>query len=403
MESVFKGLKVADFTWVGVGPLITKYLADFGATVVRIESSLSPDTMRLSAPFKDGVPGIDRSGYFALINENKYSMAINLNHAKGIEVAKKLVAWADVVAESFAPGVMEKWGLAYENLKKIKPDIIMIRTCNQGQTGPYAKHPGFGYQIAGLVGFPLLIGWPDRSPLPIPVAYSDYISYHFGAAALIAALTYRRRSGRGQCLDLSQVEASIQFLTPVMLNYVVNGEEPSLQGNSCPYAVPHAAYRCKGEDNWCVIAVSNDQEWKAFVNAIGNPSWVADPKFATFMSRKKNEVELDKLIEAHTINFTPEQVMTVLQSVGVPAGVVENGADLLSDPQIKARDYYWYLNHKEMGSTLTMGQPFKLDKTPAEPRMPSPCLGEHTEFVCREILRMSDEEFVELFASGCFE
>lgn len=393
MERVFKGLKVADFTWVGVGPLITKYLADFGATVVRIESSRYPDTIRLSAPFKDRIPGIDRSGYFALINGNKYGIAINLNHAKGIEVAKKLVAWADVVAESFAPGVMEKWGLGYENLKEINPDIIMIRTCNQGQTGPYAKHPGFGYQIAGLIGFPLLTGWPDRSPLPIPVAYSDYISYRFGAAALIAALSYRRRTGRGQYLDLSQVEASIQFLTPVMLNYVVNGEEPSLQGNSCPYAVPHAVYRCKGEDSWCVIAISNDQEWKAFVDAIGNPPWAANAKFATSMSRKENEAELDKLIEAYTINFTPEQVMTMLQSVGVPSGVVANGADLLSDPQIKARDYYWYLNHKEMGLTLTIGQPFKLSKTPPEPRMPSPCLGEHSEYVCKQILGMSDEEF----------
>ncbi len=234
--SVFKGLKVADFSWAGVGPLITKYLADFGATVVRIESPNHPDTLRLSAPFTDRIPGMNRSGYFALIDGNKYSIALNLDNSRGVEVAKKLVGWADVVVESFKPGVMDRHGLGYEDLKRINPSIIMLSTSNQGQTGPYAKQVGWGFQVVAFTGFPLLTGWPDQSPLPIPVAYTDYVAYHFGASALISGLIYRQQTGKGAYFDLSQVEASLHFLSPVILDWVVNSREPTRMGNSCPYS-----------------------------------------------------------------------------------------------------------------------------------------------------------------------
>jgi len=403
MSEVFKGLKVADFTWAVTGPLVTKYLADFGASVVRVESLLHPGTIRLSAPYADRIPGINRSGYFALINSNKYSISLNLGNPRGMEVARRLIKWADVVAESFAPGVMERYGLGYEDLRQIKPDVIMFRTSTQGQTGPCANHPGFGYQTAGFVGFPLLTGWPDRSPLPIPIAYTDFIAFQFGAAALIAALDHRERTGKGLCLDLSQIEASLQFLSPVILDYVVNSREPVRIGNSSPHSAPHGIYRCKGDDKWCAIAISSDRQWKTFIDTMGNPPWAAEPRFATVLGRKQNEDELNKLIEEWTINFAPEEVMKMLQSAGVPCGIVADGEKLISDPQLRARGYYWELKHPEMDVALTASQPFKMSKTPAKPRMPTPCLGEHTEFVCRQILKMSDEEFVELFTSGCFE
>ncbi|MDY7034201.1 MAG: CoA transferase [Thermodesulfobacteriota bacterium] len=402
-KGAFEGIKVADFTWAGVGPLIVKYLADNGATAVRLESMKRPDWVRISGPYKDGKPGIDRSCYWAYLNPNRLSMALNLAHPKGREIAKQFISWADVVAENYTVGTMEKWGLGYEEVKKIKPDIIMLRTSNQGQTGPHATHPGFGIQLVGLVGFPQITGWPDREPSPMPVAYTDLIAPRFGAAALIAALDYREKTGKGQLLDLSQLEAALNFMTPVVLDYVVNGRESMRAGNQCPSAAPHGVYRCKGDDRWCAIAIFTDKEWKAFCTVLENPPWTQARQFSTFLSRKANEEELDKLIEEWTVNFTPEEVMERMQQKGVAAGVVKNAADIYQDPQLKMRNYLWELNHREMGPVTHMGQAFVLSRTPAEGRKAAPCLGEHTEYVCREILGMSDEEFVALYNEGVLE
>jgi crotonobetainyl-CoA:carnitine CoA-transferase CaiB-like acyl-CoA transferase len=403
MKEPFEGLKVADFSWTVTGPLVSKYLADFGATVVRIESSLHPDSPRLSAPYTNRKPGLNRSGFFTLYNNNKYDIALNLNCPQGPDVAKRIIMWSDVVLESFAPGVMEKHGLSYEDLKIMKPDIVMFRTSTQGQTGPYAKHPGFGYQAAGFIGFPLLIGWPDRSPMPIPIAYTDFIAFQFGAAALIAALDNKRRTGKGQYLDMSQIEAALHFLSPVMLDWIVNSREPARSGNSSPDSAPHGVFRCKGDDDWCAIAVTNDRQWTAFTETIDKPQWSIEPEFCTFIERKRNEDKLNKLIEEWTILFDSYEVMNKLQSAGVPCSVVANGEILVNDPHLKERGYYWELEHQEMGTVLTPGQPFKMSKTPARAKMAAPCLGEHTEFVCRELLKMDDEEFVELLTCGCFE
>jgi len=386
-----------------MGTMITKCLGDFGATVVRIESNQHPDIVRLTAPYAEGIPGVNRSGYFPLINSNKYSISINLENPKGHDVARRLIEWSDIIVESFRPGIMDKYGFGYEELKQLKPDIIMVRVSIHGQTGPYAEQPGLGYQTTGLVGFPLLIGWPDRGPTPLPVAYTDYIAYHFGTAALLAALDYRKRTGKGLCLDLSQVEASMHFLAPLLMDSTVNFREPVRMGNSSPRTAPHGIYRCKGNDRWCAIAVTDDQEWEAFINAMGNPSWARSPRFGTLLERKQNEDELNRLIEEWTANFSPEELMKMLQSAGVPCGIVADGERLVNDPHLKARGYYWELKHPEIGLSLHASQPFKLSKTPAKPKMPAPCLGEHTEFVCREILKISDEEFLELLSSGCFD
>ncbi len=395
-KRVFAGVKVADFTWTLAGPMITKNLADYGATVVRIESAKRPDILRVTPPFKNGKVGLDRSGFFAYYNPNKYSLSLNLNHPKGIEVAKRLVLWADVVAENFTTGVMEKWGLGYEDLKRLKPEIIMVRTCNQGQTGPAARQPGMGTHLSGLAGFAHLTGWPDRPPMSLPIAYTDYIGPAFATATLIAALDYRRRTGKGQLLDVSQLEAGLQFLMPVLLDQIVNNRESSRMGNSCPYAAPHGAYRCQGDDRWCVIAVFTDQEWEAFCEVIGSPSWAKSPELATAKSRKDHEHELNRLVEEWTINHTAEEVTAVMQAAGVSAGVVKSPEDIYQDPQLRQRNFFWTIEHKEMGAVSHLGQASILSETPAEPRMPAPCLGEHTEFVCKQLLGMRDEEFAEL-------
>lgn len=401
-KTTFEGVKVADFSWSVAGPLVTKYLADYGAVVVRIESPSHPCILRTSPPFKDEEPGLDQAGYFAWYNPNKYSIHLDLEKFEARQLAQRLVAWADIVVESFSPGTMERWGLSYKEIKKTKPGIIMLSSSSQGQTGPFAKFASLGIPLVGLGGFSRFLGWPDRGPLPFPMAYTDIISPRFAAAALIAALIYRRRTGMGQHIDIAQLESSLQFLTPAILDYTVNDRDGRLFGNSHPSAAPHGIYRCKGEDRWCTIAVFTDGEWQAFCNVLGNPAWGGEPKFATFLRRKENELELNKLIEQWTSRHAPEEVMEKMQAAGVAAGVVKNAKDLYEDPQLRARQLFWETKHEKLGEFTSLGQASRLSRTPAKLRRPSPLSGEHTEYVCTQLLGMPDEEFIELWQSGVF-
>ena len=403
-EGVFSGLKILSYSWAVVGPLTMKFFADHGATVIRIETSLRPCTMRSSAPYKDNKPNLNRGGYFTYYNSNILSFALNMNHPGAGEIARKLARWCDVFMENYTPGVIEKWGLGYEELKKIKPDIIMLRQSGYGSWGPYKNLPAFGMVLVPIAGLPNFIGWPGKEPLPVGVsAYTDCISPRFAAAALIAALDYRNKTGKGQLLDVSQFEAAISFILPGLLEYISSGKEPARIGNSSPYAAPHGVYPCKGDDRWCTIAVSTDEEWQNLCREIDRPDYAADPRFDSLENRKKNEDELNRLIGDWTANHTAEEVMTRLQSAGVAAGVVENTADAYNDPQLRKRNIYWPMRHAEMGEFTHQGQSFQLSKTPARACSPSPLLGEHTEQICTEMLGMSDEEFVSLMQEGVFE
>jgi benzylsuccinate CoA-transferase BbsF subunit len=402
-KKVFEGIKILDFGWAIAGPLTLKYLADYGATVVCIESFQRPDLLRTATPYKDEIPGVDRAGYFAYFAANKYSISLNLNKPNGLNIAKKLVTWADVVADSHRPGVMERWKLGYDDLVKIKPNIIMIRNSNQGLTGPAAAHPGLGNHIIGLTGIVNLVGYPGQEPISLMVAYSDYLVPHFAAAALIGALDYRRKTGKGQLLDISQFEVGLQLLAPTLINYSVDGLEEKLKGNSSDYAVPHGVFRCKGDDRWCTISVFDDLEWQAFCNAIGKPDWLKKTEYSNLRGRKKNEARLNKLIEQWTMQHEAEEVMKLLQKAGVAAGVVQNAKDLYDDIQLKERECFWVEDHKELGRFSHLGQPSRLSKTPAKLYNAAPCLGEHTEYVCRELLGIPQEEYDEYLVEGIFE
>jgi benzylsuccinate CoA-transferase BbsF subunit len=403
-EGVFNGLKILSFSWAVVGPLTMKFFADHGATVIRIETSLRPCTMRSSAPYKDNKPGLNRGGYFTYYNGNILSFTINMNHHKASGIVHRLVEWCDVFMENYTPGVMERWGLDYDNLKKIKPNIIMLRQSGYGSWGPYKNLPAFGMVLVPIAGLPNFIGWPDKEPLPVGVsAYTDCISPRFATAALIAALDHRDKTGKGQLLDLSQFETAISFILPGLLEYVANGKEPERIGNSSPNACPHGVYPCKGDDRWCTIAVNTEEEWCDFCSEIGQPGLVSDPWFDTLEHRKQHEDALNKIVADWTARLSPEEVMTRLQSAGVAAGVVENAKDTLNDPQLQKRNIYWPMEHPEMGKFIHLGQSFQLSKTPAKAYSPAPLLGEHTEQICTEMLGMSDEEFVNLMQEGVFE
>lgn len=402
-RQVFEGIKIVDFTWAGAGPMAVRYLSDHGAKVIHVESSTKPEILRTTPPFKDGIVGMNRSAYFANFNCNKYGLSLNLNHPQAKEVTRRLVAWADIVAENFTPAVMKKWGLSYDDLVKIKPDVIMLSSSQQGQTGPHATQPGLGTQLVSMSGFSHITGWPDRGPTGPYGPYTDTIAPLFSAAAVIAALDYRRRTGKGQYLDLSQYEAALHFLAPLLLDFNVNGREAERKGNRCSQATPHGAYPCRGEDRWCVIAVFTEEEWQNLCHALGMPQLAQDPRFATLEARKQNEDALDEIISRWTAYFSAEEVMAMLQERGVPAGVVQTGEDLHNDPQLKHRRFLWELEHTEIGRHLYDGSPFLLSNTPYELRMPGPCMGEHNEYVCTEILGFTDVEFLALLRSGVFE
>lgn len=397
-----EGLKVADFSWIGVGPLATKYLADYGAQVVRIEDSRNPENLRITAPFKGGIAHPDRGGLFHSLNSSKYSITIDLRRPKGIEIARKLVMWSDVVVENFAAGTMRKFGLDYEALKKTKRDLIMLSSNTMGQTGPYREVAGFGWNVFAFAGFLHFTGWPDRWPVITPSAYPDHISPWFGVAALMAALEYRRRTGKGQYIDLSQIEACLHFLAPALLDYSVNQRVGGRCGNRSPRAAPHGAFRCKGDDRWCSIAVFSDDEWEALCRVMGRPDLLDDPRFATFLSRKANEDEVDAVITEWTVKYSAEEIMALLQKAGVPAGVIQDAADVIErDPQLQYRHYFEELQQPMIGKCLHQKLPARLTRTPPQLR-PSPCLGEHNEYVCTKILGMGDEEFLKLLAEGVF-
>ncbi|MFC1926830.1 CaiB/BaiF CoA transferase family protein [Chloroflexota bacterium] len=402
-DSVFDGIKVLDFTWAAAGPLVTKHLADFGATVVKLESANRPDVMRVGSPYKDNIAGLDRSGMYIIFNANKYGISLNLNHPKGIDIAKRLVSWCDIVAENFTPGTLERWGLEYENLKKIKPDIIMIRSSMEGSSGPRVGRRLTGHQGVGLAGFSHLTGFPDRDPSQPFAAYTDYVGPRFMITALISALDYRRRTGKGQCMEVSQYEASLHFLSPAILDYTVNGRETDRAGNSCPHAAPHSTYRCQGDDRWCAITVFTDKEWAAFCKAIGNPKWTTDPRFATLLSRKSNEDALNRLVEEWTMQFPAEEVMQRLQAAGVAAGVVRTTADLHDDSPVWEQGQLWSLKHAEVGPTVHLGQGVRLSQTPAKAQRPAPCIGQDSEYVMTQILGITTEEFAELLNEGVFD
>jgi benzylsuccinate CoA-transferase BbsF subunit len=392
-KKLLDGIKVVDFTWHLTGPLTTKHLSDLGAEVIRVESRKRPDIQRTGARF----------GSFNQYNTGKLGITLNLATPRGLDLIKRIIARADIVVDNFAGGAMERMGLSYEVLKKIKPDIIMLSSCMQGQTGPYAKHPGSGHRLTALSGFNHITGWPDREPGWI-AAYTDFVAPRYNIIAIMAALEYRRRTGKGQYLDMSQYEAGIQFMAPLVLDYAVNKRVAGRMGNQCPYAAPYNAYRCQGEDRWCAIAVFTDEEWESFCKVIGNPALIRDPRFATLLARKENEEELDRLVNRWTINHSAEEVMNMMQAAGVAAGVVETGEDLLDkDPQLKHRHTFIELEHPEVKKYRTqVGAHFLLSKYTFDVKR-APLLGEHNEYVFKEILGIPDNEFDKLVKEGVID
>jgi benzylsuccinate CoA-transferase BbsF subunit len=405
MQALFAGLKVLEFGGGAAGPFGTRYFADHGATVVRVESRQRPDFIRLLR-YTPGVEGgLDGSHMFAMVNFNKYGIALNMNHPKAPPLARRLVLWADVVAENFAPKAMAKWGLDYATLSGLKPDLIMISTCLNGQTGPDRNYPGFGGQGSAISGFNHLTGWPDREPLGPYGTITDSLSPRLVALLVTAALLRRRRTGEGQYIDLAQVEGGVTCLSENILTYVGTGEALGRIGNRSRHAAPHGAFRCAAadgdDDRWVAIAVHDDADWQRFARVVDEP-WAAESRFATTAGRLAHVDELEACVERWTRVRAAEAVMQLLQGAGVEAGVVENFEDLLHDPQLAHRRHFREVQHPVIGAHLVETGGTRFSRTPEDVRMPAPCLGEHTAKVFQEMLGMSAEEYTALADDGVF-
>ncbi len=338
-------------------------------------------------------------------------------------VYHKLIMASDIVCENFSPRVKERLGLNYEDYVKLKPDIIWVDQPMQGLIGPHKYTPGFGSLITPLGGLSYLSGFPNRPPVGTGTNYTDYvINPGHLIIPVLAALRQRKRTGKGRHIVMAQYASAASVLETAILDYTVNNRTQPRVGNQIPYAAPHGCYRCKGEDRgcnyasglgealgkkddrWCVIAVFSDDEWEAFCYVIGNPSWTEDPKFSTLLRRKENEEELDCLVQEWTVTKSPEEVMMLMQQAGVPAGVVQDAEDLLvSDPQLRTRGYYVYLDHSSTGRSAYDGIAYKLSETPGRLTRAAPRIGEHTEYVCKEILGLTEEEITEYLVEEVLE
>jgi crotonobetainyl-CoA:carnitine CoA-transferase CaiB-like acyl-CoA transferase len=396
----FAGLKVADFTWLMAGPVATKYLADHGATVVRVETSNPPCRLRAAGPYLDGVPGANRSQFFGDFNTSKLSIAVNLKNEAGRDVARRLIEWADVVVENFTPGTMDDLGIGYEWAKTVNPSVVYASSCLMGQTGPAASFAGYGYHAAALAGFYEVTGWPDLPPDGPWSAYTDVVSPRFFAAVILAALDRRRRTGEGEHIDISQAEAALTFLSPQFLDFEVNGRIATRQGNRSDVYAPHSIYPCAGEDQWCAIAVETNEQWKALREAMVGPQWAQDTRFDSAEGRLAAQDKLDAGISEWTKERGPYEVMEVLQKAGVPSGVAQRSSDLMNDPQLKHRGFHRYLDHPEMGNVPYSGHQFRIRGYDSAPLFAAPCLGQHSEQVMRDILAMSEQQMAEVLAAG---
>lgn len=398
------GVRVVEFGWAAAGPLVGTYLASHGAEVIHLESSTALDPFRSTyPPFKDNEPGPDRAAMFAFYNAGKRGVTLDLKHPKAVRLALRLVATADVVIESFPAGTLARRGLGVETLRAAKPDLVVLSSCNQGQTGPHARHPGYGSQLTALAGFTHLLGDPERTPVILYGPYIDYIAVGYGVIAILAALDRRARTGRGCVIDLSQYEAGLQFMAPALLEHEANGTVPTRAGNRDPVAVPHGVYPASEPDSWIALSVWDDAEWTRLREALGDPEWSRDGALATANGRRAREAWIDEHIAEWSRRQPRASAVARLRSRGLGAAPVESVGELLRDPQLVERRAWRTGVHPVIGELRLMAPPFLLSGSDQGPDRPGPLLGEHTEDVFRGIVGLDAAEYAALVTEGVFK
>ena len=395
-KMALEGIRVADFSWVWAGPYCTSLLGYLGAEVIKIESMKRVDQTRKGSIMNgDSFEGVNSSPTFNNANLNKKGVAIDITTEEGQEIARRLVATCDVVVANMRPGKMEKLHLGYEDLKKVKPDIIMLESTGFGATGPYRGFAGFAPIFASMGGLANLTGYTDGAPNPMS-GVQDLRAGTQATFAILAALYHRQKTGEGQYIDCSSSECISTLVGVEMMEYTMNGRSLKRTGNTDPVMAPHNVYRCKGDDKWVSIAVGDQEEWKALVHAMGDPAWAKDEKFADPFRRHENAAELDAHMAEWTINLTHYDVMMKLQAAGVAAMPSFCATEILEDPHTKARELFTAVEHPLLKTQYVMNPAWKLSETPATIRKPGPCLGEDNVEVFTTLLGMTEAEVKEL-------
>lgn len=393
------GLKVADLSWVAAAPLATKILAHWGATVVRVESQTRPCLLRGALGHRDDVSDQENGIAWHSTNANKLTIALDLSTDEAREVVRDLAGWADVVTESFTPGTMARWGLAYDDLRAVNSELIMLSSCVMGQTGPYKRFAGFGNMAASVAGFFDITGWPDRGPAGPYLAYTDYCSPRFTAAAILAAVDHRRRTGRGQYLDFSQMEAAVHLLAPALLELQETGDRRTRRGNDDDLMVPHGVYPAAGEDRWIAIAVTDDDAWRSLATEMRRH----DLAELTLDERRARRAELDDLVAAWTINQEGAGLGHRLQAHGIASHPVQNSSGCIDDPQLLHRNHFQWVPHGRVRRAVVDGVPYTLSGADNGYRWAGPTYGEHTSEVLEGLLGYDADRIAELAIAGALE
>jgi benzylsuccinate CoA-transferase BbsF subunit len=411
------GVRVADFCWMGVGSVATRLLGDFGAEVIKIEDRIRIDTPRRLPIYKDepvrnfGEEVLDadpnKGGLFNNYCRNKLGVTINMRTATGRELAERLIAKSSVVSENFAPGVMERWGLTYERLEELSPGVIYARMSGYGHSGPHAEFRSYGPVVQAVSGLSYISGLPGSEPSGWGLSYMDNQAAYYNSNALLMAIYRRNRTGQGTEIDVSAIETGINLVGPVLLDVTVNGrttrrpDYPTGNRLEWPQAAPHGVYPAVGEDRWVAIAVFDDAQWSGLVEAMSEPAWTSEPRFATQEERFANQDALDEQLASWTRELDRYEVMEQLQAKGVPAGAVQNAQDLNeSDPQVAHRGVFFEMDHPLIGEARFEGNPIQFSSLDQDNWRSAPLLGEDNEYVFKQIVGVPDEEYAELQAEG---
>jgi benzylsuccinate CoA-transferase BbsF subunit len=386
-------------------------VADMGAEVIKVESRnridygriggaasskelllKTPEALVAAAPER-----LELNPVFHLLNRGKLGITVDFTKPKGAELLRELIKRSDVVTDNFTPGVLDKYGLGYESLAKIKQDIIVVSLCFAGHTGPLKGTRGYAPIITALSGLDSVVGYTDESvPCGPNFAYGDHVAAMHGALAILVALIHRNSTGEGQYIDISEWEATTSLLGEPLMEYVMNGRIPGPTGNRDSIMAPHGYYPCKGEGQWVSIAVKTDEEWRNLCQALGNPPWTEDDRFSDRYSRLLNQDALDKLVGQWTANYSPGEVTEILQRAGVAAAPFLISKEQYHDPHFKERGIFVEVNHPKSGREVFYGIPCKLSDTPGEVRASGPLLGQHNEYVFKELLGLSQGDFEHL-------
>lgn len=414
MALPLEGIRILDPSQVWAGPTCTKILGDLGADVIKVESARRMDIARGDARAVPGGMGFypenelgpdpwNREGKYADRNRSKRSICLDLTHPRGVDAFKRIAAQSDVVIENYRQGVMDRFGLGYQDLRKVRPDIIMLTMASQGATGPEAAYGSFGVTLEQTAGVASVTGYLGGDPSTSGVLFPDPLVAVVSVGLVLAALRQRRQTGEGVYIDLSQREMTTSILGDMVMDYTMNGRAWTPLGNRHRTFAPQGVYQCRGSDIWLAISVETDQDWVMLARTMGHLELAEDPRYATAAGRREHHDELDALITAWTSGRDAFIAMSTLQVAGVPAGVVENGEHLVSDPQLVARGFWEYSGHTLAETRPYLSRSFKFSKTPGSTRFPAPLLGEHTTEVLRDVAGMSDAEIGELDALGVTE